>query len=82
MTERGTFRFYGVSGETEIRVTKAGYDTTVHHVIVTNHQTTEVEIVPSRPRASSPARAHSPSQRHPSVEQTCPKSHASGPTLP
>ena len=51
VTERGAFRFYGVSGETEIRVTKDGYDTTVHRVIVTNHQTTEVEIVPSRPRA-------------------------------
>lgn len=51
MTERGTFRFYGVSGDTEIRVTKDGYDTTVHRVIVTKHHTTEVEIVPSRPRA-------------------------------
>ena len=57
VTERGTFRFYGVSGETEIRVTKDGYDTTVHRVIVTNHR--------ARRRSRSFRLVHAPSSPAP-----------------
>jgi len=42
-----SFKFYGVAGETEIRVSKSGYETQVRRVSVTQHQTQGFELVPS-----------------------------------
>jgi hypothetical protein len=46
----GFFRFYGVEGETEIRVSKAGYETQVRRAAVTSHHTEEFVLALSRPR--------------------------------
>jgi hypothetical protein len=50
VTANGFFYFYGVSGDTEIRVSKQGYDTQVRRVVVTAHHTEEFRLVTSRPR--------------------------------
>ena len=42
-----SFKFYGVAGDTEIRVTKSGYETQVRRVSVSQHQTQGFELVPS-----------------------------------
>ena len=42
-----SFKFYGVAGDTEIRVTKSGYETQVRRVSVTQHQTQGFDLVPS-----------------------------------
>jgi hypothetical protein len=46
----GFFRFYGVEGETDIRVSKQGYETQVRRATVTNHHTEEFVLALSRPR--------------------------------
>jgi hypothetical protein len=50
----GFFRIYGVSGDTEIRVSKAGYQTVVRRTMVAGHQTEafELELTQSRPVVS------------------------------
>ena len=50
VTANGFFYFYGVSGDTEIRVSKEGYDTETRRAVVTSHYTVEFRLVPSRPR--------------------------------
>jgi hypothetical protein len=50
LTANGFFYFYGVSGETEIRVSKDGYETQARRVLVTSHETVEFHLVTSRPR--------------------------------
>jgi hypothetical protein len=49
-TANGFFRFYGVEGDTEIRVSKEGYDTQVRRATVTSHHTEEFGLALSRPR--------------------------------
>jgi hypothetical protein len=45
-----TYRLYGVSGDTEIRVTKDGYQDGRKRIQVTSHETADFELIPSRPR--------------------------------
>jgi hypothetical protein len=40
----GTYRLYGVSGETSLRVTREGYQPVTRTVVVGNHQTANVEL--------------------------------------
>jgi hypothetical protein len=50
MIANPSFKFYGVAGETEIRLTKAGYETQVRRISVTRHETAEFDLVPSGER--------------------------------
>ena len=50
LTANGYFRFYGVSGETEIRVSKDGYETQVRRSQVTSNRTEEFALALSSPR--------------------------------
>jgi hypothetical protein len=46
----GTYRFYGVSGDTEIRVFRNGYHEHRQRIEVTSHQTLDVDLILVRPR--------------------------------
>jgi hypothetical protein len=48
-TSNPSFRFYGVEGETEVRVSKAGYETQARRIVVLGHQTMTFDLVPSDP---------------------------------
>jgi hypothetical protein len=50
VTANPFFRFYGVAGDAEIRVSKDGYDPQVRRTFVASHQTEDFELVISRPR--------------------------------
>lgn len=50
VTSDPSFRFYGVAGDTEIRASKAGYETQVRRILVTANQTTDFDLIPSDPR--------------------------------
>jgi hypothetical protein len=53
VTADGYFRFYGVSGDTEIRVSKDGYETEIRHAVVTGHHTEGFSLRLSRPRPTA-----------------------------
>ena len=46
----GSYRFFGLSGPTTIRVEKAGYQTQDSSVVVSDHQTFDVDLKLIRPR--------------------------------
>ena len=50
VTANGFFYFYGVSGETEIRVSKEGYETQIRRTLVSSHQTEAFQLAISAPR--------------------------------
>ena len=50
VTANGFFRFYGVEGDTEIRVSKDGYETEARRVQVTGHHTEEFRLRLSQAR--------------------------------
>ncbi|MGH9313112.1 MAG: carboxypeptidase-like regulatory domain-containing protein [Vicinamibacterales bacterium] len=50
VTANGAYRLYGVSGDTEVRVTKDGYQEQRKSLQVTSHQTLDFDLILSRPR--------------------------------
>ena len=48
----GTYRLYGVSGETGLRVTRDGYQPAARTVVVANHQSYNIELPLLQPRAN------------------------------
>jgi len=50
MIANPSFKFYGIAGDTEIRVTKSGYETQVLRILVTRSQTSQIDLVPSQGR--------------------------------
>ena len=46
----GRYRLYGVSGDTQLRITKTGYDMTTLNVLVTDHAIQNFEVRLSTPR--------------------------------
>ena len=48
-TSNPSFRFYGVEGETEVRASKAGYETQTRRIAVLGHQTMTFDLIPSDP---------------------------------
>jgi len=49
-TANPLFQFYGVAGDTEIRASKAGYNTETRRVLLTAHQTLDFDLIPSSAR--------------------------------
>jgi len=50
VTADPNFHLYGVGGDVEIRASKAGYDTETRRILVTGHQTIELDLRPSSAR--------------------------------
>jgi hypothetical protein len=46
----GSYRLYGLAGDSEIRVRKDGYEVGVHRVTVTGHQTVDFDLILRRAR--------------------------------
>jgi hypothetical protein len=46
----GSYRLYGVAGETNIRVTKQGHQPQTRTLAVADHQTFNIELLPPVPR--------------------------------
>ena len=49
-TTTGFYKLYGVAGDSEIRVTKAGYEEARRRLIVSNHQRVDFDLTLSNPR--------------------------------
>jgi hypothetical protein len=49
-TTTSSFALYGVAGDIEVRATANGYQEQRHRLTVTDHQTLDIDFVPSQPR--------------------------------
>jgi hypothetical protein len=78
----GAYRLYGVSGDTEVRVTRDGYQEQRKKFQVTSHQTLDFDLVLTRPRPMSLEPIPSRSSPPRSAPRFCPKPQEGGTTSP